>query len=48
MARWIHEQAGRTSRAIALAATADRTSEDDGLRLIVVAMALGMMVAALI
>jgi len=48
MASWIHERAGRTGRAIALAATTNRTSEEDGLRLVLAAIALGMMVAALV
>jgi hypothetical protein len=47
MSDWINQRAMRAGRAIAAAASAERTSEEDGLRLIVAAMALGIMVAAL-
>jgi hypothetical protein len=47
-ANWINERAMRAGRAIAVAASAERTSEEDGLRLVLIAMALGMMVAAFI
>ena len=47
MADWINQRAMRAGSAIAAAASAERTSEEDGVRLIVAAMALGIMVAAL-